>query len=79
MKRVLLIACAAALLASVALIAAGWAPGLAAVAFLVLLLRAAHGLTGRPGPLKPRALGFQELGYGVLTAALLVAGDLAGR
>jgi hypothetical protein len=47
------------------------------LAFAVLLLRAAQGLSdGRP-PLRPRDLGLRELGYGLLTAALVAGGYLA--
>jgi hypothetical protein len=65
---------AAALLASAGLAAAGWAPWLAALAFLVLLLRAARGLSARRRPVRPQVLGFQELGYGLLTLLLLALG-----
>lgn len=56
------------------LAARGLAPWLAFVAFAALLARALHGLRAGAGALPPRAVGFQELGYGVLTLVLLAAG-----
>jgi hypothetical protein len=69
---------AAALVAAVGLAAAGWAPRLAVVVFLVLLLRSAWGLSSRRRPVRPRTLGFQELGYGLLNLALLAVGYQTG-
>jgi hypothetical protein len=69
---------AAALLAATGLAAAGWAPWLSAVVFLVLLLRSAWGLSSLRRPVRPQVLGFQELGYGLLTLLLLAVGYRLG-
>jgi len=68
----------AGLALAVVLARAGAAPWLGAFAFAVLLARAALGLSPRRRPIRPQQLGFQELGYGVLTLVLLAAGYLAG-
>jgi hypothetical protein len=68
----------AALAAAAAFAGLGTAPRLAVPAFGVLLLRAAHGLAPARPPRSTRAIGFAELGYGVLTAGLLAAGYLLG-
>lgn len=64
----------AALLLAAFLALNGLAPWLALVAFAALLTRALHGLQAHARPLPPRAVGFQEMGYGALTLLLLVAG-----
>jgi len=64
----------AALLLVAALAARGLTPWLALPAFAALLVRALHGLRDGASALPPRAVGFQEMGYGVLTLLLLVAG-----
>jgi hypothetical protein len=69
---------AAALAACVGLAQYTWAPSIAAAAFLVLLARAAWGLSPLRHPVRPKVLGFQELGYGLLTLALLVVGYRLG-
>jgi len=69
---------AAALAAAVALAGSGWVPWLAAVAFTALLGRAAWGLSSWRRPIRPQALGFQELGYGVFTLVLLAVGYRVG-
>jgi len=69
---------AVALVVTGALVRAGGAPWLAAAAFIVLLARAAGGLSRWRRPVRPQQLGFQELGYGLLTLALVSAGYLAG-
>lgn len=56
----------------------GWAPWLAVAAFLVLLARAAWGLSERRGRIRPQALGYQELGFGLLTLVLLAVGYRVG-
>jgi YwiC-like protein len=66
-----------ALLGSVALATLGTAPLLAVLAFAVLLVRAARGLSPGRRALRTRDLGFRELAYGLLTAALVAAGYLA--
>jgi hypothetical protein len=68
----------AALAAAAGLAAAGWAPWLSALVFLVLLLRSAWGLSSLRRPVRPQVLGFQELGYGLLTLLLLAAGYRLG-
>jgi hypothetical protein len=68
----------AALVAAAALLALGSAPALAVLAFGVLTLRAAHGLSSRRSRLRPRDVGLRELGYGLLTALLIAAGAIAG-
>lgn len=65
---------AVALAAAVFLARAGWAPWLAAGVFFVLLARSGWGLSPWRRPIRPQALGFQELGYGMLTLALLAFG-----
>jgi hypothetical protein len=69
---------AAALAAATGLAIVGWVPMLAPVVFLVLLARSGWGLSGRRGAVRPQTLGFQELGYGLLTLALLVVGYRLG-
>lgn len=63
-----------ALASATALALAGLAPGLAVLAFALLLARAAWGLSPLRRPVRPKALGFQELAYGLATLALLAAG-----
>ena len=60
------------------LASAGLAPWLAPVVFLVLLLRSGWGLSRWRRPVRPQVLGFQELGYGLLTLVLLVIGYRLG-
>jgi hypothetical protein len=69
---------AAALAACVGLAQCAAAPWIAAAAFLVLLARAAWGLSPLRRPVRPKLLGFQELGYGLLTLTLLVVGYRLG-
>ncbi|MCG6927491.1 MAG: YwiC-like family protein [Acidobacteria bacterium] len=57
-----------------ALAAAGWGPWLGLLALLLLLLRAWHGLSSRRPRLRPQALGFREMGWGLVTLALLAVG-----
>lgn len=68
----------AALLAVGGLAAAGRAPWLAVVAFGALLVRAARGLAEDRRPMRPRALGLQELAFGLLTALVVGLGYAAG-
>lgn len=70
---------AVALAAVAALVTAGWLPWLAALAVALLLARAAWGLSRFRGPATPRAVGFGEIGWGVVTVALVAAGWWAGR
>ena len=67
-----------AVAATVMLAAFGFAPWLAVGAFAVLLARAAWGLSSYRRLVRPQVLGFQELGYGLLTLLLVVAGYRAG-
>jgi hypothetical protein len=72
--RVVLAGHAAALAVGAALASAGWAPWLAPAVFFILLSRAAWGLSSWRRPVRPKTLGFQELGYGILTLLLLAVG-----
>jgi hypothetical protein len=69
---------AAALAAAAGLAHSGGAPWLAVVAFTALLGRAAWGLSSWHQPIRPQSLGFQELGYGLLTLTLLAVGYRVG-
>ncbi len=69
---------AAALGATVLLSRAGLVPWLAVAAFFMLLARAAWGLSPRRSPIRPQRLGFQELGFGLLTVLFLAMGYRAG-
>ena len=53
---------------------AGWAPALAVLALSALLLRAAHGLSPWHRPVRPQVVGLLEMGFGLLTVALLTLG-----
>ncbi|MFN8376296.1 MAG: YwiC-like family protein [Anaerolineae bacterium] len=64
---------AAALLFAV-LATLAFTPKLAVVAFVVLLARAAHGLSRYRRPTPAKHIGFQEVGFGLLTVLLTVAG-----
>jgi hypothetical protein len=70
---------AVALVAATGLASVGWAPWLAPVVFFVLLARSGWGLSRWRRPVRPRTLGFLELGYGLLTLALLIVGYRTGR
>jgi hypothetical protein len=68
---------AAAVALASALAWAGLAPKLSIVAMIVLLLRAAFGITdGKPGTAK--MIGLCEIGFGVLTVFAVAAGYLFG-
>ena len=67
----------AALGLAVALAVSGWGPWLGVAAMAVLLARAVHGLSPWHRRLRPQAVGFTELGYGIAVAALIAAGYLA--
>ena len=45
---------------------------------VLLLLRAGRGLSPRRPPLRPKALGFRELGWGLATLVLLALGYRLG-
>ena len=61
-----------------ALVLAGAAPVLGLVAMIVLLIRAAHGLSPYRGGGRPQTIGFLEMGYGLLTVILTAAGYIWG-
>jgi hypothetical protein len=65
-------AAALALVGTLALF--GQAPRLAVLAFVVLLLRAVHGLMRPATGIRPQLVGVQEVVFGVITLILLVAG-----
>jgi hypothetical protein len=67
-----------ALLLAALLARLGGGPSLATFAFFILLARASWGLSAGRRPIPPRALGCQELGFGLLTLALLALGYRAG-
>jgi hypothetical protein len=52
--------------------------GLAPAVFFVLLARSGWGLSSWRRPVRPQTLGFQELGYGLLTLTLLAVGYRVG-
>ena len=64
----------AAIALAAAFAAAGRGPWLAAVAFAALALRSGFGLSALRKPIRPQRLGFQEVGYGLLTVLLLATG-----
>lgn len=64
----------AALVGIVALVLLGHAPWLAVAALLILLARAAVGLSRYRRPCRPAILGLEEIGYGLLTVALMAVG-----
>lgn len=64
----------AGLVAVAALAAAGWLPWLAAAAVALLLARAAWGLSRLRRPATPRAVGFGEIVWGVVTVVLIAVG-----
>jgi YwiC-like protein len=76
--RAVVVGHAAALAAATGLAAAGVAPWLAPALFLVLLARSGWGLSPARVAVRPRALGWQEVGYGVLTLVLLAVGYRSG-
>jgi len=59
-----------------ALAALGHAPWAAVAAFVLLLGRACWGLSPRHAVVRPRTVGFQELGFGAAATALLALGFL---
>lgn len=76
--RVVHVAHLGALGLAIGLASAAAAPWLAPVAFVVLLARAAWGLRTGRARIRPQALGFQELGYGLLTLGLMAVGYRLG-
>lgn len=65
---------AAALAGAAVVFRAGWGPLAALPAFAILLGRAAWGLSSRRRVVRPQSLGYQELGFGLLTLLLLALG-----
>ncbi|GAB4436129.1 MAG: YwiC-like family protein [Anaerolineae bacterium] len=68
----------AAIVAVAAMALAAVAPWLSVLAMVVLLARAVVGLSGWRRAVKPKIVGFQEMGYGFLTVALTVIGFSLG-
>lgn len=71
-----MIAHTAAGLVVLALVLAGLAPVLAFLAIVILLLRALYGLSPYRRATRPQIVGFQEIGFGLLTVFLTAAGYL---
>jgi hypothetical protein len=67
---------AAALGGAAVLARAGLVPWAVAAAFVLLLARAAWGLSPWHRAVRPRTVGFQELAYGLASTALVAAGFL---
>jgi hypothetical protein len=63
-----------ALVAAVVLSRQGWAPWIAVAVFATLLTRALWGLSRLRRRVRPQVVGFQELGFGLLTLVLLAIG-----
>ena len=61
-----------------ALVWLGWLPATAVIALLILLLRAAGGLSPYRRNISTKTLGFIETGYGLLTVLLVAAGFWLG-
>ncbi len=68
---------AAALVGASLLARTGLLPWTAAAAFLLLLARAAWGLSPWHRVVRPRTVGFQEMAFGMASAALIAIGFLA--
>ncbi len=68
----------AAIVAVAAMAAAAVAPWLSVLAMVILLARAVTGLSSWRRAVKPKIVGFQEMGYGLLTVALTVVGFTVG-
>ncbi len=64
----------AAVLTALLLVLAGLAPVPVIVVMVILLLRAAYGLSTYRRPARPQIIGVQEIGYGLLTVILTAAG-----
>lgn len=75
--RRLMIIHAIALAAVLLLTALNLTPVLAAVAIGILTARAAIGLSRWRQPRQPRAIGFQEIGYGIMVVVLTATGAAA--
>jgi hypothetical protein len=66
------------LAAVTSLAALGFAPWLAVLAFVALLIRAAHGLSGLRRQVRPQVVGFREMAFGALTVVLVALGYTLG-
>jgi hypothetical protein len=69
---------AVAVVGAVLLAAGGWGPWLGVAALVLLLLRAAAGLSSWRPRLRPQALGYREMGWGFGTLALIAVGYRLG-
>jgi hypothetical protein len=69
---------AAAVAGTVLLATGGWGPWMGVAALVVLLLRAACGLSSRRSRLRPQALGYREMGWGFGTLVLIAVGYRLG-
>jgi hypothetical protein len=73
-KGTALLSHAAGVAAAAGLAVLGWGPWLGIVALALMLARAAHGLSARRPRLRPQALGFREMGWGLVALVLLALG-----
>lgn len=64
----------AAIVVALALTMTELAPVLPILAMVILLLRALYGLSPRPQPTPAKIIGFQELGFGIMTVVLTYLG-----
>lgn len=64
----------AAILIALALAMTELAPVLPVLMMVILLLRAIYGLLPRPQPTPAKIIGFQELGFGIMTVVLVYLG-----
>jgi len=55
-----------------------WQAAFVVAALVLLLLRAVHGLSARRPRLRPQALGFREMAWGLVTLVLLAVGYRLG-
>jgi hypothetical protein len=72
--RTALLSHAVALVGAVLVFRVGWGPLAAVLAFAILLARAAWGLSSRHRVVRPQSVGYQEMGFGLLTLLLLALG-----
>jgi len=72
--RPVMVAHAGALLMALVAVSAAWLAPVAALAFLLLLIRAVHGLAPGCAPIRAQVLGIQEVLVGVACLCLFVAG-----
>jgi hypothetical protein len=69
---------AAAVAGASLLAVGGWGPWLGVAALVLLLLRAAYGLSSRRSRLRPQVLGYREMGWGFGTLVLIAVGYRLG-